>query len=88
MTARATSDGVRTPSSAATPPARFFGPCMQHGVELDDPLGVGQTAVSDTVFFRIELDDIDAGNQRVENVLAFGDLGKRRFDSTFCRHRS
>src|ERR1051325_10917825 len=29
MTACATSDGVFTPSSAPTPPARFFGPCMQ-----------------------------------------------------------
>ena len=30
MTALATRDGVRTPSRAATPPACFLGPCMQH----------------------------------------------------------
>src|SRR5690349_21550658 len=37
MTERATSDGVRTPSRAATPPARLRGPCMHQRVENVGP---------------------------------------------------
>ena len=41
ITARATRDGVRTPSSAATPPARFFGPCMQQESSCTTPSAFG-----------------------------------------------
>ena len=37
----ATSDGVRTPSRAATPPARFLGPCMQHESSCTTPSAFG-----------------------------------------------
>src|SRR4030095_2884400 len=39
---RATSEGVRTPSSAATPPARFFGPCMQQESSWTTPSAFGR----------------------------------------------
>src|SRR5688572_28806500 len=41
MTARATRDGVRTPSSEAPPPARFGGPCMQHESSWTMPSAFG-----------------------------------------------
>ena len=43
------------------------------GVELDHAVGVGQPAVADAGLERVELRDVDAGEQRVQHVLAFGD---------------
>ena len=37
-------------------------------IELDDAVGVRQPAVADAVVGRIELDDVDAGDERVEDV--------------------
>ena len=34
-------EGVRTPSIPATPPARFFGPCMQHESSCTTPSALG-----------------------------------------------
>ena len=34
-------DGVRTPSRPATPPARFFGPCMQQESSCTTPSALG-----------------------------------------------
>ena len=42
MTAFATSDGVLTPSRHATPPARFFGPCMQQESSWTTPSAFGR----------------------------------------------
>jgi hypothetical protein len=42
MTAFATSDGVRTPSNAATAPARFFGPCMHEASSCTTPSAFGK----------------------------------------------
>src|SRR6478672_5622555 len=42
MTACATFEGVRTPSSEATPPARLFGPCMQHESSCTTPSAFGR----------------------------------------------
>ena len=47
------------------------------GVELDDTVGVGEGAVADAGLERIELGNVDAGDERVENVLAFGDQPER-----------
>ena len=38
------------------------------GIELDDAVGVRQTAPADAVSVGIELDDVDAGDERVEHV--------------------
>ena len=42
-------------------------------VELDDAVGIGQAAVADARVLGIELDDVDAGDERVEHVAAAGD---------------
>ena len=42
------------------------------GVELHDAFGVRQAAVADARVLGIELDDVDAGDERVEDVLAPG----------------
>src|SRR6266851_3015939 len=51
MTARATRDGVRTPSIAATPPARFFGPCMQQESSCTTPSAFGRPLHPTPVWF-------------------------------------
>ena len=81
MTAYATFDGVRTPSMQATPPARFNGPVHAAGVELHDAVGVRQAAVTHAVVERIELDDVDARDQRLEDVAARGHRGEGRLDA-------
>ena len=51
------------------------------------PSAFGQRAVADAGFQRIELGNVDAGDQCVEDVLAFRDQAKRAFDRVFlCRH--
>src|SRR5215831_228469 len=50
-------------------------------VELNDAFCIWQSAIADAVVERIELDDIDAGNQRVENVRAADHLLKGSFDA-------
>ena len=52
---------------AAGPPAR---PVHAAGVELHDPLGVGASAVADAGVLGVELDDADAGDERIEHVRA------------------
>ena len=42
----------------------WCGPCMQRRVELHDAVGVGQAAVADARVVRIELAQVDAGDQR------------------------
>src|SRR6202795_350543 len=42
MTALATSEGVRTPSISATPPARFLGPCTQQESSCTTPSAFGR----------------------------------------------
>jgi hypothetical protein len=42
-------------------------------VELDHPLGIRQAAIPDARVGRIELDDVHAGDQRIEYVLPFRD---------------
>ena len=51
------------------------------GVELDHPVGIGQTAVADARVLRIELDDVDAGNECVEDVAPLRHHGERFFDA-------
>ena len=46
-------------------------------VELHDAVGVRQAAVADAVVLRIELDDVDAGDQRVEDVRALRRSSRR-----------
>src|SRR4029077_9067379 len=51
MTALATSEGVRTPSIAATAPARFFGPCMQEASSCTTPSAFGRPLQPTPVWF-------------------------------------
>src|SRR6476619_7716686 len=51
ITSCATFDGVRTPSIAATPPARFFGPCMQHESSWTTPSAFGSPLQPTPVWF-------------------------------------
>ena len=51
------------------------------GIELHDAVGVRNAAVADAILQRIELDDVDAGDQRVENILAFGHETKSSLDT-------
>jgi len=44
------------------------GPVHTARVELDDAVGIRQAAVADARVFGIELDDVDAGDERVEDV--------------------
>ena len=46
-------------------------------VELHDAFGVGQAAVADAGLVRIELAEVDAGDERVEHVGALGDHVER-----------
>jgi hypothetical protein len=46
-------------------------------IQLHHPFGVGQAAVADARVFGIEFDDIDAGDEGVEDVLALGHHRKR-----------
>ena len=52
-------------------------------VELHDAVGVRQPAVADAAFGRIELADVDAGDQRVEHVGALGDHVERLLHADF-----
>jgi hypothetical protein len=70
ITAFATSDGAGPPGGAV----------HARRVELDDPVGVGQRAVADAGFERIELGDVDARDQGIEHVLAFGDQAESAAD--------
>ena len=59
------------------------------GVELHDAVGVRQAAVADARLLGIELDDVDAGDQRVEHVLALrhhreGRLARRSAGRRSC----
>ena len=56
-------------------------PVHAAGVELHHSVGVRQTTVADTVVGRIELDDVDAGDQRVEDVGAADHLRERGLDA-------
>ena len=60
---------------AARPPPR---PVHAAGVELDDAVGVRQAAVADARIARVELDDGDAGDERLEHVGARARAGRRR----------
>ena len=42
------------------------------GIELHYAIGIRQPAVANTRVLRIQFDDIDAGNQGIEDILAFG----------------
>jgi hypothetical protein len=48
-------------------------PVHAAGVELHDAVGVRQPAVADVHLGRVELDDVDARDQRLEHVLALRD---------------
>ena len=54
---------------------------MQRRVELHDAVGVRQAAVAHARVLGIELDDVDAGDEGVEDVLAFGHHRERRLDA-------
>jgi hypothetical protein len=49
-------------------------------IQLDDAVCVRQSTVADARVFRIELDDVDAGDERVENIGAGGHSGERLLD--------
>ena len=53
------------------------------GIELHHAISVRQPAVTNTCIFRIQLDDIDTGNQGIEDVLAFGHALERRLDAGY-----
>src|SRR5262249_29511136 len=46
----------------------LFGPVHAARVELDDAVSVRQTAPADAGLIRIELDNADTGNRRIEHV--------------------
>ena len=46
----------------------LLGPVHAAGVELHDAVGVGQAAVADAGLLGVELDDVHAGDHRVEHV--------------------
>ena len=51
------------------------------GVELDDSLRVRKSAVADAHVERIELREVHSGDERVEDVLPFGDHAEGEGDS-------
>ena len=50
-------------------------------IELHNAFSIRQAAVADAGLFRIELDDVDAGDQRVEHVVPFDDLREGYLDA-------
>jgi hypothetical protein len=58
----------------------LLGAVHARGIELHDTLGVRQSAVADAGVLRIELENVDAGDQRVEHVRAARDHGEGPFD--------
>src|SRR5689334_2917207 len=50
-------------------------------VELNDTVRIWKAAVSDAVLLGIELDDVHAGDEGVEDVLPLGDLAECRFQT-------
>ena len=63
-------------------------PVHARGVELHDAVGVRQPAVADARVLGIELAQVDAGDQRVEDVLAFGDHAEGHLDAGLACRRS
>ena len=53
------------------------------GIERHDAVRVGQAAVSDGVLLRIELQDVDPGDERIEHVSAFGHPPVGQLDAGF-----
>ena len=68
------------PLEAGDPSRALPGTVHAARIQLDDTLRVRQTAVTDARVRRIELDDVDAGDERVEDVPAGGHRRKREFD--------
>jgi hypothetical protein len=62
-------------------PGALARPVHARRVELDDAVGVRQPAVADARIFGIELDDVDARDQRIEDVLAFRHHAEGRLDT-------
>jgi hypothetical protein len=56
-------------------------PVHARRIELDDSLAIGQPAISDARILGIELDDVDAGDERLENVGARHHLFEGGFDA-------
>ena len=62
--------------------ARFFARAVHtRRIELNDAVGVRQAAEPDAVVERVQFDDVDAGDERVEHVVAVRDALEGRFDA-------
>src|SRR5262249_9652843 len=72
ITSRATFDGFLMFSRAPTAPALHRRAVHDRGVELPAPFLVGDPAVADGDVVGVVLDDVDAGNDRVERISARG----------------
>ena len=66
----ATFEGVLIPSIAPTAPPRRVGPCMQLASSSTTPSSLGKPAVAHAGIVRIQFDDIDAGDHRIQRIAA------------------
>jgi len=69
------------PLERGDPAGAAFWTVHAAGVELDDTLGVGPAPVADARVLRVQLDDVDAGDQRIQHVVTSHDATKRQFDT-------